>query len=242
MTALLASVRSLFEARLALEHGADIIDLKEPEAGALGAVSAEVARSVVKFIDGRAPVSATIGDELDAEDTVAAVNHLSELGVDFIKVGLFNAQQRAQLLPVLRELSRSGRRLVAVLFADVYPMLEISDVATAGLHGVMVDTAAKNRGSLRQLVSDHALSGFVAQARQAGLYCGLAGSLRLEDIEPLLALTPDYLGFRGALCGSGRRTETLDVERLRQVRSRMHMNRTHLKIPFAPGYRRANVT
>jgi uncharacterized protein (UPF0264 family) len=236
MTALLASVRSLFEARIALEHGADIIDLKEPDAGALGAVSDEVVCAVIKFIDGRLPVSATIGDELDNRRVVAAVQRLVHRGVDFIKVGLFNAGQRTQLLPALQHLSRTGLRLVAVLFADVYSSLDISDVAATGLHGVMVDTAVKERGSLRQLLTDGVLADFVAQARQAGLYCGLAGSLRLEDIQPLLALRPDYLGFRGALCGSGRRTETLDAEQIRQVRNCLPMNTQILQQLAGGGY------
>ncbi|HTT08559.1 MAG TPA: (5-formylfuran-3-yl)methyl phosphate synthase [Gammaproteobacteria bacterium] len=223
MTALLASVRSLFEARIALEHGADIIDLKEPDAGALGAVSEEVARSVVKFIDGRVPISATIGDELDTTHAVAAVQRLAELGANIIKVGLFNLEQRMHLLSALRDLSGDGLRIVAVIFADVDSFLYINDVAEAGLHGVMVDTAAKERGSLRQLIPDRALAGFVARAREAGLYCGLAGSLRLEDIQSLLALAPDYLGFRGALCGDGRRTETLDAEKIRQIRDSLNV-------------------
>ncbi|MGZ8249348.1 (5-formylfuran-3-yl)methyl phosphate synthase, partial [Methylomagnum sp.] len=47
MTGLLASVANLDEARLVAESGADIIDLKNPAAGALGALSVgEVARIV----------------------------------------------------------------------------------------------------------------------------------------------------------------------------------------------------
>ena len=38
MTALLASVRSVAEAELALAGGADVIDLKDPSQGALGAL------------------------------------------------------------------------------------------------------------------------------------------------------------------------------------------------------------
>jgi (5-formylfuran-3-yl)methyl phosphate synthase len=47
---------------------------------------------------------------------------------------------------------------------------------------------------------------------------GLAGSLRLADVAPLLALAPDYLGFRGALCEAGR-TSVIDPERVRAVRA-----------------------
>ena len=58
---LLASVRSLAEARLALAGEVDVIDLKEPSAGALGAVPLDVARDVAG-LQPRPVVSATIGD------------------------------------------------------------------------------------------------------------------------------------------------------------------------------------
>ena len=47
MTALLASVSSTLEAVAAMEAGVDVIDLKNPATGALGAVTDTVARDVV---------------------------------------------------------------------------------------------------------------------------------------------------------------------------------------------------
>ena len=58
-------------------------------------------------------------------------------------------------------------------------------------------------------------------ARQAGLLAGLAGSLTLDDVDPLLALRPDYLGFRGALCRGRRRVAQLDPDRVAAVRLRI---------------------
>ena len=62
MTLFLASVRDPAEAELALAAGADIVDLKDPGQGALGAVAPGVIAACVAAIAGRAPVSATIGD------------------------------------------------------------------------------------------------------------------------------------------------------------------------------------
>ena len=59
MTQMLASVTSTAEALLALEWGADIIDLKNPSDGALGALPFETIRDIVKIIDGRRLASAT---------------------------------------------------------------------------------------------------------------------------------------------------------------------------------------
>ena len=65
MTGVLASVRSVEEAALVLAAGADFIDLKEPSAGALGALAPETIRAVVAHVAGRRSVSATIRSRRD---------------------------------------------------------------------------------------------------------------------------------------------------------------------------------
>ena len=83
----------------------------------------------------------------------------------------------------------------------------------------MLDTANKNAGSLRDWTDPDWLAEFVRQARAAGLLVGLAGSLREDDVRPLAALAPDYLGFRGALCTQTDREECLDPDRVRAIRA-----------------------
>ena len=90
MTGMLASVNSLAEARLVLEAGVDIIDLKQPEQGALGALALADVRTIVTEIDGRCLVSATIGDlPMQPEVVFSAVKAMAETGVDYIKIGFF---------------------------------------------------------------------------------------------------------------------------------------------------------
>ncbi len=136
-----------------------------------------------------------------------AVQRIAATGVDFVKLGLFRTDGIDALLDALSPIA-AEHRLIAVLFADRSPRLGIvADLAAAGFSGVMLDTADKASGRLPDLMLDNQLAAFVALAREHRLLCGLAGSLRLDDIEPLLALTPDYLGFRGALCEQGRTSE-----------------------------------
>ncbi len=83
----------------------------------------------------------------------------------------------------------------------------------------MLDTAHKNSGPLRRHLDVAALSEFVRRARDHGLFAGLAGSLREEDVPALLALDPDYLGFRGALCAAGQRSGALDADAFARIRA-----------------------
>ena len=62
---LLASVIDAREACLCVSLGADIIDAKNPAAGALGALPAERVRAIRAALPAHVPVSATIGDPVD---------------------------------------------------------------------------------------------------------------------------------------------------------------------------------
>jgi len=226
MTSLLASVRSAGEAAIAVTGGADIIDAKEPSAGALGRVEPTLLRGIVREVAGRCPVSATIGDlELSPDIVSAAVEATAEDGADIVKVGVFQGALAATWA-ALRPLARRGLRLVAVMFADRAPdLIGIpTRCAEAGFYGVMLDTADKTAGPLTAHLDHEALLAFVHRARGLGLASGLAGSLRLRDIPDLASLGADYLGFRSALTVGGR-SGGLDAAALRGVRQALDSSR-----------------
>lgn len=221
MSRLLISVRNPAEARIAFEEGADLIDLKEPDAGALGAVSLETARLVVAAVAQRRATSATVGDlPLDARILGPAIQAMSATGVDFVKMGVW--PESGNPVRAFQDLAPVALRtpLIAVLFADLgVPVGAIDVVADAGFKGIMLDTANKQRGRLRDNISLDELDVFVDHARYRGLMIGLAGSLRIEDIPTLAKLGPDYLGFRGAACDGHARGAELNAERVRLLRT-----------------------
>jgi uncharacterized protein (UPF0264 family) len=218
MTGILASVANLAEARLVVEAGVDIIDLKNPAAGALGALPVDDVARIVAALGGARPVSATIGDLPMVAGIVApAVEAMAATGVDYVKIGFFPGGDWSGVIQGLQPVAASGIRLIAVLFGDCTPEIcWVAALAEAGFAGAMLDTADKQKGSLRTVREPEFLRDFVAETRAHGLIRGLAGSLRAEDVQPLLALEPDYLGFRGALCG-GNRTGHLDPDAVRTL-------------------------
>jgi dihydroneopterin aldolase len=221
MTALLASVENLDEALCALDAGADIIDLKAPAQGALGALPVDAVRDIAAALRGRRPLSATVGD-LPARPEIVrpAVEAMAATGVDYVKIGLFPGGDWDATLASLAPVAARGARLVAVLFGDQRPgRSPIEALSAAGFKGVMLDTADKSAGPLTRHCPLEYLRDFVAEARAYDLLSGLAGSLRQTDIPPLLDLRPDYLGFRGALCRRHERTAGLDREATQAIRA-----------------------
>ncbi len=90
-------------------------------------------------------------------------------------------------------------------------------MAECGFKGAMLDTFVKGRGRLLNYMDVAALSAFVELCREAGLLSGLAGSLEAPDVPRLLPLRPDYLGFRGGLCG-GDRAAGIDLAAVAMIR------------------------
>ena len=219
MTMLLASVTGSREAELAISHGADIVDLKDPTKGALGALEPSVVRDVVRIIAGRRPASAVIGDlPMEPDQIKAAVRTMAATGVDYVKVGLFAAPRRRDCVRALAALARRTK-LVGVMFIDCEPDNElIGLMAESGFAGAMLDTAQKNGARLLDHADPGAIGDFVRGCRSHGLFTGLAGSLEAADVPRLLLLAPDYLGFRGALCACHDRRAGLDPAALSLIR------------------------
>lgn len=220
MTRMLASVTGVEEALLVANGGADLIDLKDPASGALGALPEGTLRAVRRALP-RHPVSATIGDlPLEPGTVREAVIRTAACGVDYVKVGLFPGGDLEATLDGLRPLAQTTP-LIAVLMADHLIALSLVDrVAQSGFRGVMLDTADKGKGPLTEIRPPSFLERFVERGKSRGLLTGLAGSLRLRDIDVLLPLQPDYLGFRSALCRGGRQ-QGIDPRLLMAIRHRI---------------------
>jgi uncharacterized protein (UPF0264 family) len=213
----LASVTSEHEARLCAELGADIIDAKNPAQGALGALPGDVVRAIRAAVPAHIAVSATVGDPSDElESPWHAVRFMAATGVDFVKIGLWPGQ--VEVVRPLARLPRSGVRLVGVLLVDRGLDLGlIAALSEAGFVGVMLDTSDKRGGALPDRVPAEGLQEFVDSAHAAGLFAGLAGSLRAAHVEQLSRFGADVLGFRGGLCREGARSGAIDAEAVRAV-------------------------
>jgi len=226
MTGWLASIVGVDEVRQVLAAGADIVDAKNPHAGALGALPHRTVRAIIDAVSDRVPVSATIGDfpAMHPATVCSAVAEMAATGVDYVKIGLFQSPALADCLQALAPLA-CRHHLVAVVFADLDPDFSLpARLAAHGFSGVMLDTADKHGGGLLAHQALPRLAEFVAQSRGYNLLTGLAGSLKLVDIPLLTTLNPDYLGFRGALCRGHTRTQALDPVAMAALAQAMRSN------------------
>jgi uncharacterized protein (UPF0264 family) len=228
MTQLLISVKNAAEALLALDAGADIIDLKDPNIGALGALNLAETKQIVLAINGGVQLSATVGENhASLEVLIEAIETRADMGVDMIKIvasAHFYADDFVQKMQVL---TKSGVKIVAVFFADEvidYDLLE--KIKQAGFCGVMLDTKTKQQNLLQMQTKDD-LQKFTQSCHQHQLKFGLAGSLRPQHIVFLVEFNPTYIGFRGGVCDDLMRKSDLNRAKAIEVKELL---RQHNKI------------
>lgn len=230
MTQLLISVTSIEEAEIALENGADFIDLKDPAQGALGALPLATITEIVSYVKVVSNpscklTSATIGDlPMKPQFIAEQVAQLAKTGVDIIKIGFFDDGENKlsdyeSCLSALDPLVKSGLKLIAVLFAEYkYPFSLISSIKNAGFYGVMLDTAIKNGTTFLDYLTEEEFNKFSQNVRAHNLIFGLAGSLAIQHVAKVKEFNPSYIGFRGGVCVGNQRKFKLDSAKITAIR------------------------
>jgi uncharacterized protein (UPF0264 family) len=218
---LLVSVVSANEARRALAGGADIIDVKDPGEGALGAPSPIVVSEVVRVVGGATPISVALGDLPDLPHTAALAARGAALsGADYVKVGLRGVRKldrAVAMMSAVFDAVRPNVSVIAAAYADagaldppaLAPAWLPALVERTGISGALVDTFVKDRRGLYGWLSETELAELVARTRLAGGTFGVAGQLRLGELQRVDA---DIVGVRSAVCRAGDRTAELDAD------------------------------
>jgi uncharacterized protein (UPF0264 family) len=229
---LLVSPINVKEAKVCKLGGADIIDVKNPKEGSLGANFPWMINAVKKSA-GTTPVSATIGDFNYKPGTASlAALGAAVAGADYIKVGLYDIQTKEQALDMLVNIVRSvkeydtNKKVVAAGYSDYRRINSISPFELpsigkkAGVDVVMMDTGIKDGRSTFEFLTENELTEFVARARSLGLMTALAGTIKFDDIPSLKRISPDIIGVRGCVCG-GDRNSTIKKELVEKLKEDM---------------------
>jgi uncharacterized protein (UPF0264 family) len=228
---LLVSVVDDAEARLAVAGGVDVVDVKNPAEGSLGAPTPAVIEQVRRVLPTELPLSVAIGDLPSLPGTAAlAALGAARSGAAYVKIGLWGSSTTEEAVAVLRAARAAvdgEAAVVAVTYADAArmpsrplpPRLLVEAARLAGVAGCLIDTSVKDgRGLLSWLAADE-LAEIVAEAHDADLEMGLAGELRAEDLPAIRASGADIAGVRSAACLDGRRTAPIDPERIALLRA-----------------------
>lgn len=215
---LLVSVRDAVEARAAVEGGADIVDAKEPLAGALGAVAPATVAAIADALPPAVPFSVALGDLRSTADVRAALRALPlppRPAGNYVKFAIGTVAEAKVEQIVRAAVEAAGEHpgqphvIIAAYGDDVDaltapPVSVLRAASRGGAFGVLLDTVHKNGGTLLDAIPLDWLTGWVSACKADGFLAAVAGSLTLETLR-LVASTGAHIGgVRTAACEGGR--------------------------------------
>jgi uncharacterized protein (UPF0264 family) len=210
---LLVSPKNEIEAAEAIAGGADIIDVKNPKEGPLGANFPWVIKRVKQITPANVEVSCTIGEMPNLPGSMA----LAALGaattcVNYVKAGLYGLRTPEEAVCLMKNVVKAAKdfnssvKVVVSGYADAERINTVDPLDVPKIvydvQGdiAMIDTAIKDGKNLFNFLTKPQLQRFVDEAHSYGLKAALAGSLRKEDMSTVCALNADVVGVRGAVC------------------------------------------
>lgn len=213
---IMISVVSKEEALLAYKNKAQLIDIKNPIEGSLGAQNPIVIKEIVDSIPHNIEISATVGDVPFLPCTVAqAVYAVASLGVDYVKLGLKGCKSIENVKQIVSELIKAIKpfkktKLIIGCYADykeaetLSPLDILKGIGNMDVKGILIDTLTKDGRNLFDFLREEELEEITNEAHKNNLLCALAGSIKLEHIDKLKKIGADISGVRGAICENGR--------------------------------------
>ncbi|MDP8234258.1 MAG: (5-formylfuran-3-yl)methyl phosphate synthase [Candidatus Saelkia tenebricola] len=220
------------EARCVVKEGCDILDIKNPVEGSLGANYPWVIKEIVEIVPQEIEISIAIGDVPNLPGTVSmAVLGALQFKPDYIKVGLKGTKTKSEAVELMKKVVRTNRlsgvgaKIVAACYADYHKSGSVNlsylpeIVSESGANIAMIDTLTKRDKNLLDFISKDELKKVVKICHEKGLKIALAGSLNEEHLEMIYHMGVDIFGVRGAVCSGGDRKSEMKVELVRELYS-----------------------
>ncbi len=226
----LISIRSFEELFPAIEGGADIIDLKNPSEGSLGASFPWLIKKIRNYSNDFT-LSVAIGDMPNLPGTAAlAASGAAACGADIVKVGLLGPNSFEEGVKLLESVVKATKDInknilvVGAGYSDfkIFNGIDSMNIPaicnSAGADVAMLDTYIKDGRKLFDFLDIEHLRKFVSKTHEYNLLAALAGSLEPKDINILNDLGADVTGFRSAVCSeSDRKNGVLEIDRVREI-------------------------
>ena len=239
---LLVSVKNGPEAIEAIRGGTDILDIKDPNSGPLGMADAETIQNILGICEQYQSIetSVALGELEEWSDSRQIPTYLNRL--DYLKVGPSNSENLDEWFDKLVQLKTRFQnagihhpRWIAVLYADQKPgtilfqsqQPQLKELAITlkeyNFAGLLIDTAHKQKGSLRTHFSGDQLGTLTTVLQSQQLLCSFAGRLTFQDIETLIkqSILPNYYAIRSAVCTGGDRQSNVECQKVQELKCQL---------------------
>ena len=220
---ILISFRSADEVSEECLKYVDILDLKDPDKGAIGSWEIKNLKKIINKFGKKIKISATLGDEDKVYKILNKLKLFDSLKLDYIKFGIFT-NEIGQLIFLLKSIKKRNFKteLVPVIFIENKFLRNfigenIKEFKKFGYNFLLLDTYSKDAGNIFQICSKEYLETLLNQSSLNNISIGLAGKLNFSNISQLAELQPKIVGFRSAVCIDEDRRKELSVKKLKKL-------------------------
>ena len=220
---ILISFRSVEEVSEECLKYVDILDLKNPDKGAIGSWEIKNLKKIIDKFGSKTKISATLGDEDKVHQILNKLMLFDSLKLDYIKFGVFT-NDTGQLTFLLNSIKKRKFKteLVPVIFIENeflrnFIEVNIKEFKKFGYNFLLLDTYSKDVGNIFDICSEGYLKILLNQSLLNNLSIGLAGKLNLSNIPQLAELQPKIVGFRSAVCVDENRKKELSISKLKKL-------------------------
>ena len=231
------SVQELYEAKQALNGGADIVDVKKVQEAVVGSAHPNVVKQIRDEVPSAHHASVTLGVVPDQIGTVSmAVYAAGTLDATSVKVGFMVSEYSVALETLLaakEALAGTQTKLIGSLFADnllydggIDPDLMVKLAKEGQCDGFLIDTLVKDGRNLFDFVPEERLKEMVLEGKELGMSTALSGHLKMSDLDELSRVNPDIVGVRGAVCQKGDRDSRVHWESVADFKKQLDLRQT----------------
>ena len=234
---LMVSVQDLYEAKQALQGGADIVDVKNLQEALVGSAHPNVVKQIRDEVPSAHHASVTLGVVPDQIGTVSmAVYAAGCLDATSVKVGFMVSDYSLALETLIASkeaLQGTNTKLIGSLFADnllydggIDPDLMVRLAKESNCDGFLIDTLVKDGRNLFDFIPEERLKEIVLEGKELGMSTALSGHLKMSDIDELSRVNPDIVGVRGAVCQKGDRDSRVHWESVAEFKRELDLRAT----------------
>ncbi len=231
---LMVSVQDLYEAKQALQGGADIVDVKNLQEALVGSAHPNVVKQIRDEVPSAHHASVTLGVVPDQIGTVSmAVYAAGCLDATSVKVGFMVSDYNLALETLIASkeaLQGTNTKLIGSLFADnllydggIDPDLMVKLAKESDCDGFLIDTLVKDGRNLFDFIPEDRLKEIVLEGKELGMSTALSGHLKMTDIDELSRVNPDIVGVRGAVCQKGDRDSRVHWESVAEFKRQLDL-------------------
>ena len=139
-------------------------------------------------------------------------HHYSNKANIYLKYSIYNESSPVSFTPELVTIGIDSDKKVINFALNNFDFFKKSRINT-----ILLDTKDKKSLGTPEIFSDDFFENFIMSAKIQKINIGLAGKIKIMDLNRLLKLKPNLIGIRGAACILNERESSISIRLVKKI-------------------------